>query len=70
MGRIETEDLTNAPKCEGTTGSLLPEPCFRLTKEPLLAGRLGERESLIGLDSFRQDGEHDASSGSAGVALR
>src|SRR5262250_2174373 len=49
--RIEADDPAYAPKREDAVDFLIPEPCFHFTKKLLLAGRLGERESLIVLGS-------------------
>jgi len=57
--RIEADDPAYAPKREDAVEFLIPEPCFHFTKKLLLAGRLGERESLIGLHGFHQNREHE-----------
>ena len=57
--RIEAEDAANASKREGTVFILVPEPRLRLTEKSLSPWGVGKCKSLVGIDCFRKDGEHE-----------
>jgi len=57
--RIEAEDPANASEREGTVFILVPKPRLRLTEKSPSPGGLGKGKSLVGIDRFRKDGEHE-----------